>query len=276
MFLYLAKITFQMKNLYHKFNNKLERINATLINGIIALIGIFTVLSILFLKPESEWKNILISVGCSLLASSIVSFLSSKYIVHISKVKEIIHQWGLEGIYETRQKMNISCDNALEYLENELDIIAWGLKSFRDSKDKKIKEKVQKGLKIRILTMNPYSEFVTQREKDEKEVSGQIKKTIIELKKWIDELKEISHNPEEIAIRFYNKLPQDFYFRADDHIYIGPYLYGISSQQTISYEFKGNSRGFIYHKDYFEKLWNDSEFCNQEINLKQNKLLETK
>jgi len=249
-----------MNNGNGKINKALERLNASLINTVIFFIGIFTVLSTFFIKSY-DWKNIPISVGCSLIASSVVSYLTSKYLIRISHIKKIIEYWGLEAIYETRQEMNRSTDIAFKSLENNLDIIAWGLKSFRDAKNKVVRAKVERGLKIRIIAPYPDSEVVKQREKDEKEIEGQIKQTIINLAQWIEELKRISSDRSNIQIRYYNRLPEDFYFLVDEHIFIGPYLYGISSQQTISYEFKGTSHGFTYYKDYFEKLWNDTEFC---------------
>ena len=243
-----------------KINKILEHLNASLINAVIFCIGILSLITA-FIFNFPDLKNILISVGCSLIASSIVSYLTSKYLIRANRIKGIIEYWGLEAIYETRQEMNRSTDIAFEILENNLDIIAWGLKSFRDAKDKIVRAKVKHGLQIRIIAPDPDSEYVKQRERDEKEVKDQIKQTIEHLAQWIDELKKISPDPANIKIRYYKGLPEDFYFRVDDHIFIGPYLYGISSQQTISYEFTGTSHGFTYYKDYFEKLWTDSDFC---------------
>lgn len=244
-----------------RIDRQLERINADLINRIIFLVGLCTLILSFFARLKPEVQNILISIGCSLIASAVVSFLTSKYLIRVNRIKEIVERWGLQAIYETRQKMNRSTDTAFESLENNLDIIAWGLKSFRDAKDKIVREKIQKGLKIRIIVPLPDSEFVRQREKDEKEIEGQIRQTIINLKSWVDDLKKTAHDPSDVQIKYYNRLPEDFYFRVDDHIFIGPYLYGISSQQTISYEFSGHSVGFDYYRDYFERLWNDTDFC---------------
>jgi hypothetical protein len=47
----------------------------------------------------------------------------------------------------------------------------------------------------------------------------------------------------------------DFYFRVDDHVYVGPYLKDISSQQTISMEYT-HGEGVNYWKGYFETVWN--------------------
>ena len=246
-----------MKN---KLNKVLEQTNASLINSIIGCIGILCLFSALAIDHE-DGRNILLSIGCSLLASTVVSYLTSKYLVRMSRIKNIVENWGLESIFETRQEMNRSTDTAFENLEKNLDIIAWGLKSFRDAKDNIVREKVERGLKIRLVTLHPDSEYVKQREKDEKEVPGQIRLTILNLQKWIENLQKIAPKPENIQVKYYNSLPEDFYFRVDDHIFIGPYLYGISSQQTISYEFKSPAKGALYYRNYFERLWNDSTFC---------------
>ncbi len=243
-----------------KIDETLEKVNASLVNAIIAAIGLVCVLAA-FLVGQEKSQDILLSVGCSLIASSVVSFLTSKYLVRLNRVKRIIEHWGLEAIYGTRQEMNRSTEIALESLENNLDIIAWGLKSFRDAKDKIIREKVKRGLKIRFITLAPDSDYVRQREVDEKESPGQIKNTILHLQKWIEELQKIAPDPKNVQVKYYNSLPEDFYFRVDESVFVGPYLWGISSQQTISYEFKGSSRGTLYYRDYFERLWNSPEFC---------------
>jgi hypothetical protein len=90
----------------------------------------------------------------------------------INKKQPIIKDCGLRMglllfIY-SKQEMNMSCDKNMQNLKDELDIIAFGLRSFRDSKGDEIKKKVEKGLKIRILTCDPKSPFLKQREKDEK------------------------------------------------------------------------------------------------------------
>jgi hypothetical protein len=229
-----------------QIHSKLERTNATLINHVVFWVGLCFVLSGFFIKPL-DWRNVCISVGCSLVASSIASFLTSRYLIRISRIKNIVEYWGLESIYQTRQEMNQSTNNAFVNLENNLDIIALGLKSFRDAKDSLVKAKVQSGLKVRIIAPHPDSAYVVQREHDEKEVPGQIRQTILHLGSWIDELKSMSPDAANVQIKYYNSLPEDFYFKVDDFIFIGPYRYGISSQQTISYEFKGPSNGF---RDY--------------------------
>ncbi|MCX7109629.1 MAG: hypothetical protein NTX45_05770 [Proteobacteria bacterium] len=163
-------------------------------------------------------------------------------------------------VYRTRAQMNTSANTCLETGNDRLDIIGYGLKSFRDAMTTSIQVKVKSGFKLRILTLNPDSKFVLCREQEEKEVCGQIRNTIIGLRDWVIALKSISSDPNSIRLKYYDSLPQDFLFRHDDALFTGPYLYGIGSQQTISFEFRKGSVGYAYFEQYFECLWNDDKF----------------
>jgi hypothetical protein len=173
------------------------------------------------------------------MASAIVSWITSTYTIKRAKIKAIIDRWGLVGIYETRGEMNIYSDRKLETLSSTLDIIAFGLKSFRDSKSRFVEDKVRSGVKIRILTMNPHGEFVSQREKEENESPGSIKQSIENLAEWVEHLKKIAPDKNDVQLKYYNSMTEDFYFCIDNkYLYTGPYLNGKGSQQTISYEYK--------------------------------------
>ncbi|MBV6443154.1 MAG: hypothetical protein EPGJADBJ_04883 [Saprospiraceae bacterium] len=242
---------------------KLEEINATLLNIVTFWVGAAMVVIGYFVSAYNEKLEIvLVSTGTSIVASTIIVFLSAKYLFKQSKIKEIIETWGLEGIFRTRAEMNLNCNLHLLEMEKELDIIAFGLRSFRDSQSDLLQKKVKNGLKIRVLTISPNSFFLKQREKDEKEIEGHMKNTIIQLAEWLSWLKQSSPDADNnIQIRYYDTLPLDFYFRQDEYLYIGPYLWGLTSQQTISYEFRANSQGYDYYKSYFENLWNNTNFA---------------
>lgn len=244
-------------------NKFLENLNAMLVNVVITLMGIILIFTALVIKTDTFWGQICISVGTSFLASSIVVFISSKYMFKQSRVKEMIEDWGIGGIYETRQSMNQFSNSNLERNEIQLDIVAFGLRSFRHAKSNLIEDKIRKGMKLRILTMHPDSMFLKERENIEGCIEGEIKNTIIQLIDWMEELKKIQIEEAQVQIRFYDTLPLDFYFGLDDAIYVGPYLYGIDSQQTISYEYRTNTKGYHYYSRYFEKLWNNEKLCKE-------------
>lgn len=245
---------------------KLEQLNAQLINAVVFLLGmVLIVVGVILENTAGIWGIVLLSIGCSIVASAIIIYLSSKYLIRQGKSSEIAEKWGLLSIYRTRAEMNQSSNSNLESLKNELDIIAFGLRSFRDSQNELMKDKIKQGLRIRILTMNPDSIYLQQREKDENEIIGQTKKTILDLIEWVTDMKGISTKPENVQIKFYDSLPLEFYFRQDDFLYVGPYLRGITSQQTISYEFRKGTLGYDYWKGYFERLWRDTTFSKESI-----------
>ena len=62
-------------------------------------------------------------------------------------------------------------------------------------------------------------------------------------------------------MRGYSTMTLDFYWRVDDYLYVGPYWYGVESQQTITYKFLDGGKGFTQYSDYFEELWNNDGLC---------------
>lgn len=247
--------------------NKLEekigyKVNERAINFSIGLLGILLIIIGIFGQEElgEDIKTIIVSVGASLIASAVVTYLSSIYVFKRKQGKVLTDVWGLVSIHATRAEMNISCDTNLKEITKKLDIIAFGLRSLRDANGKTVEQKVREGLSVRILTIDPHSQFLEQREKDEKKLKGSMALSIEQLTEWVYHLKEIAPNSDNIQIKYYNALPLDLYYREDGHLYIGPYLYGKDSQQTITMEYRENTKGFCYYTEYFEELWSDSTF----------------
>lgn len=244
------------------------KVNERAINFTIGFIGL---LLIIIGVLGGTWfgedtKTIIVSVGASLVASSVVTYLSSIYVFKRKQGKELTDVWGLVSIHETRSDMNVSCEKHLETTRKHLDIIAFGLRSLRDARGRLIETKVKEGLQIKILTIDPNSMFLEQREIDEKQVKGSIANSIIQLTNWVNKLKELSPHPDNVQIKYYDALPLDLYYREDNYLYVGPYLYGKDSQQTITMEYRGRSKGFEYYTQYFEDLWDNDEFSYFPIN----------
>lgn len=175
--------------------------------------------------------------------------------------------WGLRGIYRTRAEMNQTSNKYLLANRKRLDVIAFGLRSFRDALSDLLENKVANGMSLRLLVPNPESPFVSQREKEELEVQGQIRNSILSLSAWITRLKRTAASNEQVSLRYYDAMPLNFFFRLDDALYVGPYLYGKLSQQTISFEFSAGSAGYEYYCRYFDSLWSDTDFCRDYLDL---------
>ena len=104
--------------------------------------------------------------------------------------------------------------------------------------------------------------FLKQREKEEGKQEGDIRNSINQLVEWADNLNNKNYRG-KIVVKGYSSMTLDFYWRVDGEVYIGPYWYGIPSQQTITYKFTDNGKGFSVYTNYFEKLWNDSKLTKE-------------
>ena len=227
----------------------------SIVAGLICLIiGIILILLDIFSfkTPQNLW----ISIGCSLIASGVVILLTALFVERV-KVNPL-EEWKIEKIYKTRAEKNLDSDPKLEKARYCIDGVAFGLKSFRTQQSKRVEKCLKKGVMIRILTMNPASEFLQFREKEEASAPGEIKMSIEELIKWANKLNKKNYTG-KIIIKGYNCMTLDFYWRVDNELYIGPYWYGYDSQQTITYKFIDGGKGFDLYADYFEKIWENDE-----------------
>ncbi len=232
---------------------------AIIVSLALAIIGIFMILfDIFWIKTSS---GVFINIGCSLIASGLVLFFTA-ILIDYRKDYLVWDEWKLEKIFKTRADKNQDSDPKLErHNVKQLDGIAFGLKSFRSNRKNDVLTCIQRGMNVRLLVMDPTSEFVTQREREENAAEGSIAQSILGLVEWAEELNK-SSNKGKIKIKFYDSMTLDFYWRVDDEIYIGPYLLDVESQQTITYKFLKGGRGFKVYSEYFESLWNNHKFCH--------------
>ena len=109
------------------------------------------------------WENYGVSVGCSLIASSIVALLNGLFVER--KVVSPLDVWGIKNIYPSRSRMNEDCDASLAKAKYQVDVVAFGLQSYRTEQDKLTRKLLRSGVNFRIITMNPDSRFIEQRER---------------------------------------------------------------------------------------------------------------
>lgn len=236
------------------------RKNKTLINFIIALLGIIAIIGGGYLK-STHIQNICMGIGTSLFSSAIIVFITSVFIDDDSESEMLLKKWGIEAIYSTRGEMNISCDRYMKKAKS-IDVIAFGLRSWRDSQSKTVEALLKKGCQIRIITMKPGCENLKQREKDELQEEGSIGHTIKQLAQWAERLNKKGREG-KIAIKYYDAQPLSFMFLMDNRLFNGPYEYGKGSQQTISFEYNNSGDAYKYYSDYFNSLWENEEFCSE-------------
>ena len=101
---------------------------------ILLIVGGGLVLFDLFIAKSKT--NLWISVGCSLVASALVILTQSLF---LERIKENpLDEWGIDRIFLTRTEMNVESAPFLNKARYKLDIIAFGLKSLRETQTEKI------------------------------------------------------------------------------------------------------------------------------------------
>lgn len=205
-------------------------------------------------SPEELSLNVMISM-----ARLIEQFPANGWVKADSNLKAAKDFMGLNAIYKSRQYMNRVLNNVS--MINTLDVCAFGLRSFRDMKAKEIQYACANGLKIRYLTISPNSIFLKQREKEENVIQGEIAHSIRDCIDFFIRLD--MQYPGSAVVKTYDALPLNLYWRQDDYLATGPYLFGKTSQLTITYEFTKGSDGFLYYENYFDELWNNDNFCHR-------------
>lgn len=193
-------------------------------------------------------------LGIALITGGITSLITT-LLIHEKNNTEFVENWGLVDIYKQRSNMNVNCDKYLEKCKKNLDFIALGLKGFRDATKNEIGKVISSGVSIRIITVSPDSEFLKQKAIEEGSSAESMSNNIASMIQWAKDVNSATHEG-AVQVKTYDGLPMFSYQRIDDHIFVGPNLYGLSSQKCISFEYC-RGEGKEYFVNYFEMLWND-------------------
>lgn len=232
-----------------------------LTNVVIFLLGIIIVLLGIFLKGDKVddvYSTILLSVGTSIIATSIVTYINSRYIIHNNMLKAIIEEWKLEGVYESKAVMNKKSNECLDACKEYVDIIAIGMENFLANKGKALEGLLKNGVRIRVITCDPSSESLERREIDELgRCTGKMQLDIENLQNWI---KRQENERYDIHVKYYVSYPAFSYLRIDKNVFWSDNLCKMPSQQSMAFEFIKGGKGFDYYSEYFEKLW-ESDLC---------------
>ena len=225
----------------------------------VVVIGLGVLLVALTTSTDNQtWSAVGLGIGCSLIASGGSSFLN--FLVFDDISKNPLEEWHIEKIYEKRSQKSAESDPELDKAKYQVDVVAFGLSSFRDKNKERVETCLRNGVNFRILTMAPDSKKMKVREEEEN--NKNIKNSILQLVDWAKELNQKGYNG-NIQIKVYNCMTLDFYWRVDNELYVGPYWYGHDSQQTITFKFSANGKGFEQYTSYFEELWKDPKISKQ-------------
>ena len=144
--------------------------------------------------------------------------------------------------------------NMMENARKNIDVLGYSLERFsennRDSFEKYKNENIE--IKIRILVVDPNSEYSKKRENDEGDISGTHKIRI-------EELREFLSKYDFVELRKISTPPSSMIFRIDDNMFVGPYLYKLGSANTETFQLKKTGKLSKLYEAEFEKMWKDGE-----------------
>ena len=238
-----------------KFIRKYERIVHFVI--LIIGIGLITAACLNFPsddQPDSRLYDVLLSLGCGIVATEIIAILLSALIPRWNEKNA--NRWMPVDVHSERSKIVIVDRN---FPKHNLDYIAFGLRHFRSSnKEGALAEKVKKGVVIRIVTMDPNSYFLAEHAHFENR--SDTREEINELIQLVENVKTKTSNRAKpakgsIEIRFYDSLPFLHYCRSDTTVYAGPYLPGKESRDVITSQYDIHSEAGAMYAKVFEDLW---------------------
>ena len=219
---------------------------------------------------EGLTSAVLIGLGCGFLPTAVITLILLVLLPDTSDRYKALKKSGIVRIYNRRSRAAI---RGKQMPRNRLEFISFGLYHFRseDGNDEKLIRRIRKGLHVKILTLHPDSVYVGAQQQFEN--SGDLESDIRELIQWVSEIKgEMGADARgSIEIKLYDTLPLHFYCRADDKIWVGPYLPGKESNSVITYEFQAYSKLGRDFMAYFEQRWEDES--NMEVSAVKDPLL---
>ena len=127
------------------------------INQLILSVGVIGILiaSLLRERLGEPFFTIMISISTSVVASAVVAFVMAAYLYKRNSRIELIEKWEIASITESRGIINSEVNELFEKNVSSLDIIAFGLKSFREAREDRVRKLLEKGMTMRIITVNP-------------------------------------------------------------------------------------------------------------------------
>lgn len=249
---------------------KLIQRGRKVIHGVLLVAGIVMIVFGFCSDALSPFRDIWFSLGCSFISTSVVTLILLCLLPDTSDEYEALKNSGIVRIYSERSQASIK---GKQMPRSNLEFISFGLSHFRDERDnrKNLMRRIRDGLHVKILTLHPDSVYVDAQQQFEN--SGNLESDIRALIQWVSEIKRGmgADARGSIEIKLYDTLPLHFYCRADDKIWVGPYLLGEESNNVITYEFQTYSKLGRDFMAYFEQRWEDES--NMEVSAVEDPLL---
>jgi hypothetical protein len=198
------------------------------------------------------------AIGTSLIATGAAGSVIYLYLSRTDRARDAIdtlNRFGLATVYD-RRAAQIRNEYAirLDQARSAIDILGFGLKDFRRDYISTLGALASRA-PIRILLIDPFSEFSSMRDREENQTVGTIQSEVLEFIAQFKARYTPTSHP-NLSVRLYTSLPLVNIFRIDDEIFWGPYLAGQASGNTITLRV---TRGLIFEQlmGHFNELWSN-------------------
>lgn len=196
------------------------------------------------------------AIGTSLIATGAAGAVIFIYISRTDRIRDAIDlfsRFGLATIYD-RRAAQIRDEYAarLSDANSNIDILGFGLKDFRRDYIGELGA-LSARARVRILVIDPYSDYCTARDHEEEQSSGTIQGEVEEFIRQFQARYTKTTHP-NLSLRLFTCLPSVNIFRIDDEIFWGPYFVGRASGNTITMRV---TRGVLYDQlsNHFIEVW---------------------
>jgi hypothetical protein len=198
-------------------------------------------------------------IGASLIAAAITGWVIFVY-VRVSErrieVLEALDRFGFVAAFEGRAALiKDQYDRRLAGAHEHIDILAFGLKSLWEDYHGQFADWKQRA-HVRILLIDPKSPYTVQRDIEEEELPGSIRRSATRFLRETEGIRNDTTN-HPFQVRLYTCLPSVNIFRVDDEIFWGPYF--IHAQSRNSPTFVVRHGGELYRRlvVHFDAIWSD-------------------
>lgn len=231
-----------------------------LLNAVVFLIGI------LLTKNANAITS---SVGTSVVATGICGWLLFLWVMvtdaSLGKYREY-KKMGILSLFSERSvAIKPEYDSRIEKAKKRIDIIGFGLKSFREDYSQRFEALAANVDEIRILLIDPEfperrMSFADQRDREERENPGKIKEDV---RIFIESTNILRTRYSNFRVRLYRSLPSINYFRIDNEAFWGPYLVGMPSRKMPTAIISKSSPLFDVLEEHFENIWSSDELSRE-------------
>jgi hypothetical protein len=164
-------------------------------------------------------------------------------------------------IYENRSIFLDKCSFIINNANRNIDILGIDLLEFAWKSDVRSDtiHSLEKGVKIRILIMDPFYSYLPQKETNESFMKNQEEA----VKRWLNYRKSMGNRFDNLfQIRIYNDIVNSFLMIVDNRLVFSPYLRLSAYQPSPYLEVEQGEKNFLIieaYKSHFETIWTESK-----------------